>query len=427
MAQATVTLPPPDNDLQQMGAADVLVAVLSFNHADTISGLLREARHGAERLQPQARAAVVVLDAGSTDGTMEQARVVAGEREGITLISCPPALTERLTDAPREMPGRPGLLRAALDLTLQSGARGCVLLDADRPGDIGLVIESLAHPVLAAECDLVVACHPRQPYEGAISTGIAYPLTRTLYGRCVLQPMGNAMALSAALAAEMQGVALPGGATPRPELDLWLVTQAVVRGLRLGQAWLPAAPPELARDPSPDLSATLSLVLSALFRLMQEHAPAWQKVRLSKPAPDYGQLPAAQPSEPPWPAARLLDRFRMGQRDLREVWGLALPPATLVELSRLARLPTESFTFPDGLWARILYEFALGYRLGGMNRRLLLEAFTPIYLGWLASLVNEAGQAPATPDMVAERLCRAFETEKPYLISRWRWPDRFRP
>jgi len=26
-----------------------------------------------------------------------------------------------------------------------------------------------------------------------------------------------------------------------------------------------------------------------------------------------------------------------------------------------------------------------------------------------------------------ERLCRAFESSKPYLISRWRWPDRFNP
>jgi len=26
-----------------------------------------------------------------------------------------------------------------------------------------------------------------------------------------------------------------------------------------------------------------------------------------------------------------------------------------------------------------------------------------------------------------ERLCTAFENGKPYLLSRWRWPDRFNP
>jgi glucosylglycerate synthase len=26
-----------------------------------------------------------------------------------------------------------------------------------------------------------------------------------------------------------------------------------------------------------------------------------------------------------------------------------------------------------------------------------------------------------------ERLCVAYENGKPYLLSRWRWPDRFNP
>jgi glucosylglycerate synthase len=26
-----------------------------------------------------------------------------------------------------------------------------------------------------------------------------------------------------------------------------------------------------------------------------------------------------------------------------------------------------------------------------------------------------------------ERLCEAYEAGKPYLVSRWRWPDRFNP
>jgi hypothetical protein len=34
--------------------------------------------------------------------------------------------------------------------------------------------------------------------------------------------------------------------------------------------------------------------------------------------------------------------------------------------------------------------------------------------------------APAVEARV-ERLCQAFEVSKPYLISRWRWPDRFNP
>jgi hypothetical protein len=63
-----------------------------------------------------------------------------------------------------------------------------------------------------------------------------------------------------------------------------------------------------------------------------------------------------------------------------------------------------------------------------MDRGQLLRSMTPLYLGWVASWVNEvrALEAPLAEERL-ERLCEAFEAEKPYLISRWRWPDRFTP
>ncbi|MGH9371982.1 MAG: hypothetical protein ACRD15_10680, partial [Vicinamibacterales bacterium] len=75
-----------------------------------------------------------------------------------------------------------------------------------------------------------------------------------------------------------------------------------------------------------------------------------------------------------------------------------------------------------------VYDFALGHRLRVITRDHLLRSLTPLYLGWLASFVLEVRFAP--PDEAharIERLCLAFEAEKPYLISQWRWPERFRP
>jgi hypothetical protein len=46
----------------------------------------------------------------------------------------------------------------------------------------------------------------------------------------------------------------------------------------------------------------------------------------------------------------------------------------------------------------------------------------------VASFVNEVASLDrAGVDERVERLAAAFEAEKPYLISRWRWPDRFSP
>ena len=51
-----------------------------------------------------------------------------------------------------------------------------------------------------------------------------------------------------------------------------------------------------------------------------------------------------------------------------------------------------------------------------------------LYLAWVASFVLEVADAGRDADRGRlERLCGAFEAEKPYLLARWRWPDRFNP
>jgi hypothetical protein len=75
-----------------------------------------------------------------------------------------------------------------------------------------------------------------------------------------------------------------------------------------------------------------------------------------------------------------------------------------------------------------VYDFALGYRLHVMNRSHLLRALTPLYLGWLASFVREMGAASSQDvERRVQQLSLVYEAQKPYLISRWRWPDRFNP
>ena len=140
-------------------------------------------------------------------------------------------------------------------------------------------------------------------------------------------------------------------------------------------------------------------------------------------------LPATPPAGAP--AANttpMLETFQLGFRNLQEVWSLVLPPVTLLELKRLARPSTDRFHMPDELWVRIVYDFALAHRLRTISRSHLLGALAPLYLGWVASYALEVGNAsPAETDQRVEKLARAYEEGKPYMLSRWRWPDRFNP
>jgi hypothetical protein len=94
----------------------------------------------------------------------------------------------------------------------------------------------------------------------------------------------------------------------------------------------------------------------------------------------------------------------------------------------VSRLPEDQFRLPDHLWVRIVYDFALGHRLRTISRDHLLRSITPLYLGWIASYVLEmqmAGFAEVASRIA--RLSKAYEENKSYLVSRWRWPDRFNP
>ena len=135
-------------------------------------------------------------------------------------------------------------------------------------------------------------------------------------------------------------------------------------------------------------------------------------------------MPDPQPIDP----QPILDSFLLGSKNLDEVWRLIVPPNSLLELRRLTRLPSEQFRMPDDLWASVVYDFALAYRLRTISRGHLLGALTPLYLGWVASYVREVSTlSNAAAEQRLEQLARAWEEKKPYLLSRWRWPDRFNP
>ena len=123
----------------------------------------------------------------------------------------------------------------------------------------------------------------------------------------------------------------------------------------------------------------------------------------------------------------MLDSFRLAYSNLHEIWSLVLPPNSLLGLKKLSLMPPASFRMADSLWARIVYDFILAYRLRTLNRGHLLGALTPLYLAWVASHLLLTSSGDIAPEKHIEALATAFETDKPYLVSRWRWPDRFNP
>jgi hypothetical protein len=245
-----------------------------------------------------------------------------------------------------------------------------------------------------------------------------------LYGKRVRYPVALDFAVAPALLPLFEHPdkrARAGG-----ETLFWPATEASIRERKIGQVYVDVDHATVAEGV--DLTTVLTEVLGPLFADMEAHATQWQRVRGSHAVPVSG-APFAAPAEPRAIDTRfMIEGFQLATRSLQDVWSLILPPATQLELRRLERLPLEQFRLPDALWVGIVYDFALAHRLKTLSRSHLMGAFAPLYRAWVASYVAEATELSDTAAGARlERLALAFETGKPYLLSRWRWPDRFNP
>ena len=300
-------------------------------------------------------------------------------------------------------------------------ARVCVILGQDLSALDGVAVKALAEPILDGHALLSVPLYPTGKYEGLLNSGILYPFIRSLYGRQIRHPVAFDFGVGGSMISQLatDSRRAPSNAVLFPVID------GAVAVVQIAQPYVDV---KHTRHDEVDLSTVLAALAGTMFEDAERNAAVWQRVRGSQPTPVFGSPTTALNDGAEVDVKPLIESFHLGWRNLQEVWGLVLPPVTLLELKRLSRLPVEQFQMPDPLWAKIVYDFALAHRIRSISRTHLLGALTPLYLGWVASYVGEVQAADAlAAEQRIERLAVAYEEAKPYFVSRWRWPDRFNP
>lgn len=283
-------------------------------------------------------------------------------------------------------------------------------------------IRLLANAVHTTSTDLAVPCYELPPHAGLVTSAILYPLTRALFVSRVRFPLAADLGLSLRLAERLAGVAQRFTALSQGESLLWPVNEATVAKFTIDQ--FDVGPRVRPQHAGPELNTMLPLVTGSLFSDIDSKAAFWQRSRQLPPAPDpIPQTPSADVAPD---IAPMLSAFRLAYTNLHEIWSLVLPPTSLFELKRLSTTDAATFRMPESLWARIVYDFLLAHRLRTINRGHLLGALIPLYLAWVASHINIVASG-TNIECHIEAVAAAFEADKSYIISRWRWPDRFNP
>ena len=299
---------------------------------------------------------------------------------------------------------------------------GCMLLGPEAHSLSAEAVRGLADGV-GRGSDLVVPKYEAGPREGLVNSALLYPVTRAIFGGRPRFPLALDFGMSTRMAGRLATVAQKYTAMNQNEAMMWPVAEAAAANFSIVE--VEAGKRTFPLPENADLNTLLAQIASSLFTEVETCAAFWQRTRVAPQSPRTGS-PLALDADAFPDVQPMLESFQLAYKNLHEIWSLMLPPNSLLALKRLSQMPRESFRMGDSLWARTVYDFILAYRLRTINRGHLLGALTPLYLAWVASHILLA-RSGTDPEKHVEEVALAFETDKAYLVSRWRWPDRFNP
>lgn len=399
--------------LINVGEVDLLVALPTHNRAATIGNVVHATRLGLLNVFPRERAALLIADFGSRDGSMELALQASESLPDGRLQSLRTFHTVIGECGRAGTPSFSHLLLATADLLR---ARACAVIapsELMKPDWIG----RLLIPIYRKNYDLVLPLYRRHKFDGLLLRTLLYPMVSAVFGKRIHEPYSTEFGFSSKVGEEL----VLGEKWPRSEeeengTELALVLSAITNGFRPCEVFL--GPKEESR--TTDLVPALRQTVGTLFSFLDANTGTWEKIQGSESVPIEIGAPEITEEATRISPHRMYGMFRSGVHDLQDVLGTVLAPQTLAELTECANQPKDGFRFADDLWAKTIYEFAASYHKSVISRDHIIQALAPLYRGKIYEFLTANRQAsiPEIEERV-EAICVAFERNKPYLLQLW--------
>jgi glycosyltransferase involved in cell wall biosynthesis len=400
--------------LTRIGRADILVGIPSYNNAATIGHVVRMAAEGMVKYFPDMKPVLMNSDGGSPDGTRQ-----------VVLNTPVPRGVEVITTEYQGIPGKGSAFRAIFEAVRALRVKVCVVVDSDLRSITPEWIERLAGPIVKEGYGYVTPYYIRHKYDGTITNNICYPMTRTLYGLDIRQPIGGDFSfcgelLEHYLSQDSGNPRLWETDVARFGIDIWMTTTAINAGARFCQAHLGAKIHD-AKDPAATLGPMFRQVVGTLFGMMTKYEANWKAVTGSQPTPIYGKSKEVEPEPVPVTLSAMIEKLRAGREQWGEVWDQVLSVENRTALETILVQPDDAYRFTAKQWAPIVFDFAVAYNKSGLDKDAVIDSMTPLYYGRTAGLVVESKDMDSATfeREVIQAQARTFEEWKPYLIERW--------
>jgi len=396
----------------ELGQADIVVGIPTYNCEATIVGVMSNVYRGLEKFFPDEKAVVYVSDGGSLDYTRELAQKTKS------------ATVPKIVAIYRGLGGKGSSLRAVFQAAERLNARAVAVVDADLRSITPDWMPGLLGPVLNDSYDFVAPYYVRDKYDGTITNHIAYSFTRALYGKRVRQPIGGDFGFSRRMIQFITNQEVWDTDIALFGIDIWLTTTAICEGLRICETRLGTKVHD-AKDPAASLGPMFRQVVGSMFGMMSRYGDVWRKVRGSEPVPLLGSVSQIVPEPINVSLPRLWQNFVSGYEHFSALWREVMTPESFAVVQRMASHDVTRAHLEPEDWAHIVYDFASTYNRWTRDRYKLVETMTPLYYGRVAAFVaSTANMTTAEVESeVIERQAEIFEREKGYLLELVdRWP-----
>ena len=337
----------PDN----ITKADLVVSIPSYNEADSIAFPTQQAGIGIKKYFSDKQAVIINCDNNSPDNT-KQAFLETETNVPKIYISTPP-----------EVKGKGNNFINLFKKVVELQAKAIVVVDADLKSITPEWIKHLGEPLFNG-FSYIAPLYIRHKYDGTITNGIAYPLSRALYGRRVRQPIGGDFGFSGKLAKAYLESDVWDDATANFGIDIWMTTLAFNQRVQVCQSFMGRPKIHRPKDPAASLGPMFREVVGTIFSLMKSFDSSWLKVKYSKPTAIYG-FGLGETEAPPKvdvDTDKLINNFHEGFIQYDEIWRKVLSRDVFMKLYEIKEMTKDVFAFPTDLWARVLYDWAVAYK-----------------------------------------------------------------
>lgn len=395
------------HDIEQ---ADIIVGIPSCNNVLTASYVLTQVMKGLDKYFPNLKSVIFVSDGNSVDDTLSSVKKVNLPAK-VKLI---PAIYMGLS-------GKGTAVRAIFEAASYLKVKSVALVDSDLRSITPEWMKLLINPTLKGT-GFVTPYYNRRKYDGTITNFLCYPLTVSLFGKDIRQPIGGDFGLSIDLAEKL----LESNMWNFPDvsrfgIDIFESLTALARDYKIEQAFLGIKEHD-AKDPSSQLVSMFRQVINTMFKCIEEYESVWKKIQGISKVPTFGDTKHVDsPEAIAVSLPSTIEAFKTNYNQYLTIYRAILDNDILQKFEEIKQIEKGDVDFSSEIWIKTVYSFiAEFHKKPAYGKETLVDALRILWIGRVAVFLKETWDL--TRDEAEEKIVREakdFEKMKSYLIEKY--------